>query len=143
MIAGEPPARSLILKCGPYFHLHKGVLLPPRLQASATSVRRERHSSGSANQAMYWAWRKFASGVDSARYRGGSPFSTVLVKNRSSRSSYSAPASSSATRTSSILYLPSLTSALFTEARPRSPHWGSVLWSPSRRWCGPRQGWGK
>src|SRR5215208_2554250 len=52
--------------------------------------------------------------LDNARYRGGSLFSTEIVKNRSPRSSCSAPASSSATRTRSILYLPSLTSALFT-----------------------------
>src|SRR5215217_1424887 len=117
MIAGEPPpARSLILKCGPCFHLHKGVQLTPSLQASAISVRRERHSAGSGNQAMYWTWRKFASGVDSARYTEDSLFSTVLVNNRSSRVSCSAPASSSATSTSSILYLPCLTSALFIEA---------------------------
>jgi hypothetical protein len=59
--------------------------------------------------------------LDSARYRGDSVFSTEVVKNRSSRSSCSAPASSSATSTSSILYLPSLTSALFTVMSRSAP----------------------
>jgi hypothetical protein len=121
MIAGEPPGTFIDPQVCPIFHLHKGVLLSPSLQASATSVRRERHSSGSANQAMYWTWRKFASSVDSARYRGDSLFSTEVVKNRSPRSSCSAAASSSATIASSILYLPSLTSALFTVMSRSAP----------------------
>jgi hypothetical protein len=48
--------------------------------------------------------------------KGDCLFSTEVVKNRSPRSSCRAPASPSATSASSILYLPSLTSALFTEA---------------------------
>jgi hypothetical protein len=63
----------------------------------------------------------FFSNVDSARYRGDSIFSTEVVKNRSPRSSGSAPASSSATSTSSILYVLYLTSALFTVMSRSAP----------------------
>jgi hypothetical protein len=63
----------------------------------------------------------FFSNVVSARYSGDSIFSTEMVNNRSPRSSCNAPASSSATSTSSILYVPALTPALFTVMSRSAP----------------------
>ena len=63
----------------------------------------------------------FFSSVDRARHRGDYLFSIEIVRNRSLRSSCSAPASRSARSTSSIHYLPSLTSALFTVMSRSAP----------------------
>jgi hypothetical protein len=61
--------------------------------------------------------------LDNAQYieGGDSLFSTEIVKNRSPRSSCSVPASSSATSTTSILYVSSLTSALITVMSRSAP----------------------